>query len=275
MKNRLVTLLLMSVIFAGCTNSGGDDDDSSASGDPLRTNTCGDIGLNTKIINGTPCQDSRSPVVSLNLFTENGQGALCSGTFLSSTHILTAAHCFEDVATGVAVLPSGPVPIKRVVAHPKLSPGTTNYDGKTIRILTYDLAIVELVRSVSTPTLPILGSRTMRSGENISIFGFGLTEKETVGELRSGEMRSARVDEALIIAEFNGQGSNTCNGDSGGPVAVLSDPASPNSPFAIVGVTSAGTSTSCKSGDISLFANAHSDESLNWIARIVPNVRVL
>ena len=90
----LALALLVSLV--ACTKGGDDDDDDDSSGP--RTNACSVLGLNARIINGTECSTSNSPVVELEMVDTFGQVALCSGTMITKDDVLFAAHC----------LPAGP-----------------------------------------------------------------------------------------------------------------------------------------------------------------------
>ena len=104
----------------------------------------------------------------------------------------------------------------------------------------------------------------------MAIFGFGFTENGVVGlgTLRSGEMRVEETDTNHILAIFDGSGSNTCSGDSGGPALAQNG----SGAWGIIGITSTGTVEGCGVGDESIFTNLSDPAMLAFIDEIVPNV---
>jgi len=55
------------------------------------------IHATKRIINGKPAEEGQFPfIVSLQLDNIYNDGHLCGGTIISKTHILSAAHCFDD-----------------------------------------------------------------------------------------------------------------------------------------------------------------------------------
>jgi secreted trypsin-like serine protease len=276
---RFAALLCGLTFFLACSSSSDDDDSSSSV--PLSQNACGVIGLNNarinaKIIAGTECQVAPSPVVLLDL----GVG-LCTGTMITREHVLTAGHCFilpEARRSSAVLLNRSSSPIAfgaELIVHPGFG------IEEESNLIVNDLAIIRLDRALDLPTLPIFLSRNIRSGDRISIFGFGQATNEnntsgstTAGILRSGEMRVSAVDNSYIFAEFGDEGSNTCFGDSGGPAILTERDRDGNLISAIVGVTSTGTSDTCSRGDNSNFANLQSSGSLDFINQVAPGVRV-
>ncbi|MCB0321633.1 MAG: trypsin-like serine protease, partial [Bdellovibrionales bacterium] len=130
-----------------------------------------------------------------------------------------------------------------------------------------------LSKSLPGPTLPLLGSRDIQNGELVSIFGYGLDENQKIDVLKSGEMKVSGVTDNHIFAKFDGAGSNTCNGDSGGP-AIYTFTKDGREIDAVVGVVSTGEIVDCSAGDTTLFANAHSSSNLSFITQSVPSTRV-
>jgi len=107
----------------------------------------------------------------------------------------------------------------------------------------------------------------------ISIFGYGVDENGVNQVLRSGQARVLAVDEQHIAAGFSGEGSNSCSGDSGGP-ALNTIQKDGRTQSGIVGVVSSG-SVSCGPGDVALYANVTTSETLNFIQGAAPGVNLL
>jgi len=257
-KTKYALVISMSLLLLSC---GGDD-----TGGNLSTNTCGLLGLPTKIINGTACSDTDSPVVRITLISRSGKPFLCTGTMLTSTKVLTAAHCFFEPIRA-AYIEAGRLraDATRVTVHPGVSEQPTAVFN--------DVAILTLKTAVNLPTVPLFTSRALEAGDKIAIYGYGQTEDEspdhfTAGILRSGQMRLDSVTPDHLIAAFDGKkGSNTCFGDSGGP-AIFSS----GGIVGIVGITSSGVVSDCGPGDVSLFANTQGASVLNFIRTAVPGV---
>lgn len=258
-------LALLLAVLPACTN------DSSEDGSPERvvdSDACEVLGLNSRIVTGTPCTTSRSPVVAITLLGQDGSVSLCSGTMITTNDILTAGHCFAitDVARAFIEVDGQRVFGSRARVHPQL-----RFDP--VQLLAFnDVAIIELERAVNLPTVPLELSRASESGDIFSIFGYGLDENRNLGVLRSGEMRIASVSEDHIFAEYNGDGSTTCNGDSGGPAIISPESSEDVSRAALVGVVSSGSSEFCADGDIAAFANLQSPAISQFILSTVPDV---
>jgi secreted trypsin-like serine protease len=257
------TAAIASVSLLACGSGGGKDKPD--------TEACGTIGLKPKIINGTRCAAGDSPLVAIVINNRSGQG-LCTGTMITPTTVLTAAHCFFDV-TGGGVVAGGASfslrsPIARTALHPNL---VRNPNGDVQN----DVAIVTLRSPLPLPTLPVWGSRKAESGDIVGIFGFGRDGTGDYGNLTSGEMLVSSVSSGEFDAFFDGTtGSNTCFGDSGGPALYSGDNASGDFSVGVLGITSSGTTESCASGDVSSFTDVTTPIIQDFIIANAPGVQV-
>lgn len=259
---KILLIIILSIILLNCSSSDSDDNDSS---NALQKNACGTLGLNTRIIDGTACSESGSPVVKIVVQFTDGTEGLCSGTMITTDDVLTAAHCFfNSVASGFVEINSQRVAIKEIINHPEIGINEENL------AVFNDVAIVRLQSPLAVPILPILSSRGLQSGDIISIYGYGLDNQGETDTLRSGEMRVGNVSANHIFAPFNGVGSNTCNGDSGGPAIYSFNSADGRQQNAIAGIVSTGRDISCQAGDITLFTNIQSPAVINFILNNVP-----
>lgn len=260
LKPSKIAVALLILVMSACGGGGGDDSEQ------LSTNACGTLGLNTKIINGTECSVSGSPVLALNLLSRDGSGSLCSGTLITPTQILTAAHCFvtDPVVSAFTEVDGKRIFGKTVHVHPDAQ------INASAGIATNDVAILDMEESINRPTVALLTSRSPAIGDTFSIFGYGKDSNGDIGSLRSGEMRIEDITLNHLIADYEGEGSNTCNGDSGGPaIFTLSD----GNGTALIGVTSSGTSADCQEGDHSFFANLQAPSISSFIRSKAPSIR--
>ena len=246
--------------LAACSGGGGSDGGSDGAG--LQTDACDVLGL--KIINGTQCGGvDHSAVVSYDVFYTTGGATSCSGTLITSTDILTAAHCFirpVNEVSGITVHVGGGVASASGIAiHPSFREGEANVAGGLA--LFDDVAIVRLDQPSSVSPIPFATSKGLATGDVVSIFGYGYDEDGNAGALRSGEMLVDKVLGGIFSANFEGEGSNTCQGDSGGP-ALLDTGTS----VGIVGITSSGLpDVACREGDVSIFTDTQDASIRNFV----------
>lgn len=271
---KILGLLVMLATIGAC---GGGGSDSGDSGSGLSNNSCSVIGLPTRIVNGASCGNLNQSAV-IRISYSNGQGGInfCSGTMLTSTDVLTAAHCFPNrnaifaatVTSGDSIESGRDVAIAQILIHPGYVPLGNQSSTEAF----YDAAILRLAEPLAVPTLPILVSQDVQVGDEISIFGYGTDENGFFDgeQLQSGEMLVSDVTSTHIQADYTGEGSDTCNGDSGGPAVLVGSGGT-----GIVGITSTGTSLTCQPPDISLFTNVQSPTILNFITNKVPAANVI
>ena len=254
-------LLAMSTLLFSC---GGGGDGDGASGD-----ACGVLGL--KVINGEQCDYSASPVVVIVIGDNAGNPiGLCSGTMISTNKVLTAAHCIVDAGGSRFIVGSGSqsARVSRAAYHPNYTPTST--------VSPFDVAVMTLDRSLNLPTVPLLLSRNIESGDRCTVFGYGDDENgQSFAELGFAALKSTFVEvvehsDGAIVSLFDETDSGACEGDSGGPLVGTKDSIS-----GIVGVVQGGTAEDCKKGSLEVFTDLQTNTTLDFVIAEAPGAAVL
>ncbi|CAF0863890.1 unnamed protein product [Rotaria sordida] len=210
--------------------------------------------LVTKIVGGeTASINTWGWIVSLSI----NQAWMCGGTILSSSWILTAAHCVEDVQNPSLVLISAATnqlfgweqsrSASTVIIHPQYNGSMFENDIALIKVSPpfnmTDLSISKICLPISTTEdYPPISS-------TLVAIGWGdLTEHGIISEtLQQVTLQRIRYENfacyrlvrnatmQFCASDPNG-GKDTCSGDSGGPLMMFTS----SQQWAIVGITSYG-----------------------------------
>jgi len=252
----LVAALSAGSLLSSC-GSGGDSDEATSG-------ACNTLGL--KVINGESCSIDRSPVTVVLTENPNGVVALCSGTLISPTKVLTAAHCYRSNTVDSAVAVGRNVyGVSKAVRHP-------DYDANSpLGVSAFDIAVLTLDATSAVTPVPILSSDRVSSGELYTIFGFGADEKgrdaldrDRDDRLKSANMIVSATSENLFFGNFDALGATICKGDSGGPAIQVV-----NGTGSIVGVSSFDVA-GCGRGSTSGFGTVASARNLAFIKKEAP-----
>lgn len=194
------------------------------------------------VVNGSP-DNGRHPYVGMAIWFPTGSPAggfeLCSGSLVSATVFVTAAHCFpegaqvfvdtqEDAFADLHQPGFGSAAVGIAHPDPNWAPGGNGLSHSDLN----DVAVVQLLG----PGLPQPDNRyaqlpayagfddTLPNNQGVEIVGYGI---QTQKPLTFGTRFDAPAKivpgggvsggEFLKISSSPGQGGATCNGDSGGP----------------------------------------------------------
>lgn len=219
-----------------------------------------------RIINGISINSASVPIVELIVTTADGV-FLCSGTMIAPNVVLTASHCVTNKPSQHLVYLEG----KRYsVSKVKINPNAK----LTAYGLVYDIALLYLKRNPKSTYFPIITSRSIKPGDPLSIFGYGLDNHGYSGRLLGGSMSVNGTDQRWIYASFDGVSSlsNTCSGDSGGPAFGNYINSDGQTRLGLVGVTSGGFNQDCSIGDESYFTNLQGAPTIKFLRKSVPGL---
>jgi Trypsin len=180
----------------------------------------------------------------------NGNGFSCGGSILNATHVLTAAHCAEDIVAGQpasgggleviagrvnAIVPAA-TEQQRVVSALAVHPDYTR--GEPVDT-TGDLAVLTLatpltlgspeVRAIALPApwTPVSAPAPVPAELRVTGYGYIDNNKNTDDLLRAvttapsdPDLCSANAENAIAICARSPLGSS-CQGDSGGPLVTV------------------------------------------------------
>jgi secreted trypsin-like serine protease len=258
--NFLVLAASTLLISCGGGGSGGESIDQ-----------CGALGLKAataKIANGTDCTDlNKSPVVMVIKNYADGSAGICTGTMITPTKVLTAAHCLENAANVDVLLGVSATKLAYITSYSwQIHP---NFTRSANGLLTNDVGVINVPVPLPLPTVPLLASSAPQIAQKAVIFGYGTTgPQDDYGQLRSGVMKIAAVDAGRIFANYESGTSNVCSGDSGGPLLVQI-----GNQLTIAGTTSYGDSATCAVGEQSVFMNVQSPAIQNFLRSAAPDAK--
>jgi secreted trypsin-like serine protease len=192
----------------------------------------------------------------------------CTATFISTTALLTAAHCVvED--DHPKVIPSGAtfrvmtaasrssakssdwITVRRANVHPH-----PRYDGEAA----HDVAIIVLDAPVAVTPIAIRRTpiTSALAGSKVRLVGYGQTTRQSSANDGSDTRRT--VDTTLRgldgnLVRIGKTGQQACDGDSGGPALLTVD----GVPTLIATDDLAATDVNCAGGDLYQRVDLHLD----------------
>jgi hypothetical protein len=225
--------------------------------------------LHPRIVNGSLTFEYPSAAALLAGGNPATATVICSGTLIGCRTFLTAAHCVCEGNGADCQAPNAPDPssllvftqnagflaVNEVIVHP-------SYDFPIADFAVLKLGpVADGIRpsplNTQTPAIPMDGTIAGfgRSGGGSFNDDFGI---KRVGSVETTNCASGD-DVDLVCWDFLGPGSNTCSGDSGGPLYMDF-----GSGDVLAGVTSGGASPTCLPNDHSFDGNVATYSA--WIA---------
>lgn len=181
------------------------------------------------ITNGQP-DEGRHPYVG-GLVSHDGKDRkhhlICSGTLVSPTVFVTAAHCLAGEPSNLYVSFDAFVGAPNVGPEVTLHPGTAiahpDFVDETAPGDTHDVAVIELdppVTNVVPAELAPVGTLPV---DGYELVGYGREGRSQQGFFGGGGRRFAfgafsALEDFKLVLDQSGTIGGTCNGDSGGPV---------------------------------------------------------
>jgi secreted trypsin-like serine protease len=258
-------------LFGTC----GAPDDGGSSTQFQGAPACQAIGYSSaqKVANGEACPiasaSDSSSVVKLIMRKGNATG-ICTGTVVSPTTILSAAHCFYGGVSSIEIVTTVKgkqytTAARSYVIHPQW--------GVSNNVMFNDIAVVRASRRLSAPVAPILLSSSPGENEESLVAGYGQTENDGPAQANvyAGRAIIEDVSDNHIYISYTPSQAHPCKGDSGGALFVANGKG-----IAITGVVSQSApdvdaDDICEPGDRTLYTNVRDPSVEAFIRANIPD----
>ncbi len=200
-------------------------------------------GPEAPIIGGTPATAGEYPnVVGVVFSGGDGSVALCTGTLITSTWVMTAGHCVTPSEDMVSTQDEVTAGLRIYVGALTIFPPPDGNDGLTVMtsmpdpmfdinaLGSHDMGLIQLAQPVTgvTPVKLNFDASAIQPGANVTQVGYGetgtngtgnagtlYTVMQSLSSCASIGLGSAEDANLLCYSQTNGKGK--CSGDSGGP----------------------------------------------------------
>jgi secreted trypsin-like serine protease len=192
--------------------------------------------------------DNGDPSVVLLFAHQPGQsvGSVCTGSVISSTAVLTAAHCVDprvvgsgnvfEVFTGTVAGQTPPLAVASTAFDPAFDVNNVTAG--------HDIGIVKLAAPTALKPLPF--NRGPLGAGPVRLVGYGLNTHVDIAGIPNGVGTKRTVTTTIAsstptLVTIGSAGATTCHGDSGGPAFQVI-----NGQEVIIGTTSFGPDLSAQ-----------------------------
>jgi V8-like Glu-specific endopeptidase len=215
--------------------------------------------IGARIVNGLNTQGFSATGALLVGGSADSATSWCSGTLIGCNTFLTAAHCVQsnnDPAHYFVFLQhAGTFSVSALASHPSYS-----FPQADVAVLTLGETVTGIAPIALNTTDP-----SLHIGTTGQIAGFGRSGGAAQdygikrwGAIETANCASASDNATLVCWNFTdpvgnaGEDSNTCNGDSGGPLFL-----DLGNGLTVAGITSGGNTASCLPTDFSFDSNVY------------------